>query len=900
MNFVLVLAILTAPLAADEPQGTTVEVFRCNFDEAADQNFDAWPDGWARRRASGYPLFLPIRIVSVAADANTADTASTPSRALRLTLDGGAAAIYSPRVPISPLFSYRLTGELRTQGLAADVAYYSLTFFDADGRVLETHQSPALTRQDNWAPATIGPILPASTDAYTVAIGLHLHPREPLLQDLEGHAEFRSIGLERLPRVQLAANQPTHFFTSPENIEVTCDVSGVLTPDPLVTFTLEDIQGRALATEQVTLSPKKLVTDHTLLPAVRDARRAGVEQPLAAGATDLATPQAPETVRGFAGEAKWKLPLTDYGFYRVRAVLADGGAATVQRRISLAVARPLQAADDGEFGWSLPQADTTLSLNQLVPLLGDVGLHWLKFPMWFAHDDLERSERLAWFTERISAHGINLIGVLDQPPPTVRQTLGAADKLPIATVFAEAPLWKPAVDPVMMRLTLKVQWWQLGGDDDLSFVGYPQLQDKIQEIKQHFLRYGQEVQVGLPWPWLIEPPTAETWDFLTRTAAPSLTARESAAYLAQPAAKGPQRWMTLEPLSRRAYDLETRTRDLIERMLASKINQAQAVFVPDPFSAEHGLLQADGTPDELLLPWRTTALVLGGARYLGSIHLPSGSTNHLFQRKQDVVLVVWNTQPCVETLYLGDQIEHFDAWGQTLTYEQQQAEGGATQSIHVSRTPTFVTGLSLPVTAWRVSLAFEQTHLPSVFGREQTVSYQFRNPFEQGVGGEVRIVGPDDWEIGTLPMGFKVAGQEKSRGRFNVRFKADTQTGPQTVRFDFKVTADRNYAFSVFHPLQVGTDEIAIETRSRLGEAGELIVEQTFENRSDNPVSFNCLLFAPGRRRERNQVIELGHGRHVSHFVLPNGEELLGQTLLLRAEEIAGDRILNYRIVPTR
>jgi hypothetical protein len=149
-------------------------------------------------------------------------------------------------------------------------------------------------------------------------------------------------------------------------------------------------------------------------------------------------------------------------------------------------------------------------------------------------------------------------------------------------------------------------------------------------------------------------------------------------------------------------------------------------------------------------------------------------------------------------------------------------------------------------------------------------------------------------------MGFKVAGQEKSRGRFNVRFKADTQTGPQTVRFDFKVTADRNYAFSVFHPLQVGTDEIAIETRSRLGEAGELIVEQTFENRSDNPVSFNCLLFAPGRRRERNQVIELGHGRHVSHFVLPNGEELLGQTLLLRAEEIAGDRILNYRIVPTR
>jgi hypothetical protein len=311
-------------------------------------------------------------------------------------------------------------------------------------------------------------------------------------------------------------------------------------------------------------------------------------------------------------------------------------------------------------------------------------------------------------------------------------------------------------------------------------------------------------------------------------------------------------------------------------------------------------LQPDGTPRELLLPWRTTAKLLGGAEYLGSIHLPGGSENQLFRRDKDVVMIVWNAQPTTETLYLGEQIEHFDAWGRTIKHDEHRTADALTQSIRVDRAPTFVTGLSLPVAIWRTALALEQTHLPSVFGREQTVRYQFRNPFDQGIGGEVRVVGPADWEIATLPTGFKVANKEVTRGNFDVRFKADTQTGPQTVRFDFKVTADRDYAFSVYHPIQVGSDDIVIETLTRIGDAGELIIEQTLDNRTEDFVSFNCLLFAPDRRRERNLVINLGHGRHTSQFVLPQGEELLGQTLLLRAEEIDGERVLNYRIVPTR
>ena len=73
-----------------------------------------------------------------------------------------------------------------------------------------------------------------------------------------------------------------------------------------------------------------------------------------------------------------------------------------------------------------------------------------------------------------------------------------------------------------------------------------------------------------------------------------------------------------------------RLRDLFERMLAAKIHGASAVFCPDPFAAQCGLMNDDGTPGELFLPWRTTALEIGGKQFLGRLTLPGGSRNAVF------------------------------------------------------------------------------------------------------------------------------------------------------------------------------------------------------------------------------------------------------------------------------
>jgi hypothetical protein len=42
-------------------------------------------------------------------------------------------------------------------------------------------------------------------------------------------------------------------------------------------------------------------------------------------------------------------------------------------------------------------------------------------------------------------------------------------------------------------------------------------------------------------------------------------------------------------------------------------------------------------------------------------------------------------------------------------------------------------------------------------------------------------------------------------------------------------------------------------------------------------------------------VLNLSRGTNLKVYTLPDGEELIGKTLWVRAEEMAGDRVLNYR-----
>jgi hypothetical protein len=417
-------------------------------------------------------------------------------------------------------------------------------------------------------------------------------------------------------------------------------------------------------------------------------------------------------------------------------------------------------------------------------------------------------------------------------------------------------------------------------------------------------RFGQDVNLGIGWNWnhSTENKTAATWEFQQFSATPALTGAELGEYLDLPKRTELQRWVLVQPLPRQAYDLETRARDLVEQMLAAKIHGADAIFATNPFDDETGLMTSRGTPSELLLPWRTTASLLGGAKYLGRLDLPHASENRLFETSDGgVVMAIWSDAQAEEVLNLGDEVRIVDVWGRVTAPVVRNGE----QIIPIEPLPKFVRGLNPAVTRWRMSTNLAALNVPSVFDKAHANKISITNSFPQGVGGVVVLTGPAKWQITPSKIEFKLAAGETQLKPFDISLPFDADCGDAEIRADFTVDADRQYKFTVFRELHVGDGLIEMEAHTRLDTDGALIVEQRMVNHSPTLVDFKCFLYIEGRRRQRMQVFRLGDSPDVKLYRYPDGAALLDpdkdgkpKTFWLRAEEINGSRVLNLRFVP--
>jgi hypothetical protein len=156
----------------------------------------------------------------------------------------------------------------------------------------------------------------------------------------------------------------------------------------------------------------------------------------------------------------------------------------------------------GEFGWTLPNGDSPLSFQDLSRLLPQVGINWVKVPVWFDAGDTRRGDDLIRFVELLGASNIDVVGIIDHPPQPTEHAGRGNRETPIAELLsADSSAWVGMLEPVMTRLSLRVRWWQLGRDGDISFVGFPGLSKRINEIRTALFRFGQDVRLGMAWDW---------------------------------------------------------------------------------------------------------------------------------------------------------------------------------------------------------------------------------------------------------------------------------------------------------------------------------------------------------------------------------------------------------------
>ncbi len=171
------------------------------------------------------------------------DHSPVGERALRIELNGGAAAVHSPTAKVDAMYTYVVEGYARTENLKHDEAHISITFLDAKDQPLETIASTPLRRSTPWTKLRIGPVSVPSAKAQRATITLHVGPIGEKA-DLTGAALFTDVWLGRLPRMTLVANRHSHLYYVGDSPEITCTASGFPLDQPPVIFELFDLDGK--------------------------------------------------------------------------------------------------------------------------------------------------------------------------------------------------------------------------------------------------------------------------------------------------------------------------------------------------------------------------------------------------------------------------------------------------------------------------------------------------------------------------------------------------------------------------------------------------------------------------------------------------------------------------------
>ncbi len=923
----LVLAIFGAlnGHAATRRNLDEVPIFECTFGEEYDLNYDLWPDGWERHTDEEHPQYVAIGIVE--------DDSASEGRAMEVKLDGASARFDSPHIPVLPKFSYSLQFAVNVEQLEQSRVEVAIELFDEEGTKLQSIRSQTFRSTDGWVYEKLGPFQPQHASvAYAV---IRFDVARGRRGDLDGKIFFDDVLLSRLPSMVVTTDSPLNVYDDPRNVAVTCTLSGIREQNPTIRFQLLDatryVFDEAEGEEQ-TISARLITED------VRTAH-------------DIVGMKG-NLVAGYEGSYTWHPEIHETGYYRIRvqmisaddeASLSEQERELYKRDVSLVVLPPgLAKAKRGEFGWSMPIGRWPLTRDEVSQLAPKLGIHWLKVPIWFDADRPEEGEAIIQFAERLAASEVEVVGLIEDPtvPHTDHTKLNEPSSI-ASLMLADKSVWQPWYDHVMARLSLRIRWWQLGSDGDYSLKDFPDLPKKIADIRSGLFRFGQDAKLGLGWRWPEEREQTDagakfveqnpTWDFEQFVAKVPLSSESLAAAMVSTPETLAQRWVNISlgpkyniderlipaNLSRSEkeqllrYQHEDRIREFVQQIIAAKRQGADGIFISDVFTDAAGVMNDDGTPGELFLPWRSAASVLGGTRYLGELQLPQGSHNHVFQREDgELVMVLWNEQPTTEVLYLGESLQQLDVWGNRSTPQSN----GHRSTIEVGRLPCYVLGLNSAVTRWRMAVEFESNHVPSVFAHEHPNALHLVNHFRQGVGGKVHInvplsqaIGSDGvvattsekWRIAPEESEFRLGAGEQFALPFSVYLDEATY-GQKRVQIDFEVEADRQYKFSVWRTMHVGLGDIKIEVSTHIDDDGRLVVDQWMQNTGGSPTDFKCLLYAPPRRRKRAQVFLLGAEGDKKEYIYESGEELLGREFKLRAEEINGQRVLIHRFTAER
>lgn len=848
------------------PGARTVASF--DFRPAADGEF-AKPVGWTRLESHDYPFYVEAAL--------TNDVAASSGRSLRIRLNGGNCALFSPTVDAQADYSYVVQGQIKTAGLERDRAFLLLEFLDADKKLLGRQRlSRPVRGTSDWSTVRIGPVAPPSPAVRFLRLACLTAAGSP--PDLAGEVFFDNLWVGRLPRFEIQTSGEHQLFDVETPKTATVRVRGFEDRDLRLQFALLNENDAVLAESAASVDP---ADDET--------------------------------------SVVWDLPIDSVGFYQLDVALVEEGRELVRRRFPLTVMRPVAPPADGDLGLSFPAH--RFGLAHAERILGFSASRWVRTPFWSSDSNAPRIEDRAFaeFLERLARRGHEVVGALETPPVEILEQL-PNDDVRIADVFSlPAAVWRPALEAVLIRFGLKVAYWQVGADDDYSYCGLADADRQIGALRGEARRIARDVRLGVPWDWFTAAPAADSVDFLSvgdglpesvlagarNKYWPPLSADDlefqiravrdrwnaNGAPSAADAAR-PRVWTNLAPLPEERFDRRTRIVDWARRIVAAKAASSDAVFAVNVFDSSRGLIGPEGAPTELFTIWRTLAEHVGPLQYAGSLPLKGPAVNHLFTGSDAAVLVAWSEEPEVVEAVLGRSARVLDLWGRVV----QGPADSETRRIPLDDMPVVVVDADDFLVRFQLGLRFERGGVSSRFGAHRD-ALLLPNPASVGVVGEAAAAFPREWNPRPQRFTVQIAPGETTAAPFTLAIPQGAPQGEYSIPIEFRLSADKAYRFRLERGYRVGGDELKVVASARVAPSGDLEVEASLTNLTDAPMSLTGTARTLGRKAEMDFVSNLAPGgAAVSRYVFRRAARVQGRSVQLKFEDVAGRREFTFDV----
>jgi hypothetical protein len=898
---------------------TTEIVAEWDFGSKVDKEPDGWPDKWTRRTGRDYPKFIPIAIhqnavtpealkdieefrrfssqcylgweqrkwpwqvipekVPAAIDQFLERTVLNPY--LRVQMNGGMVEISSEIIPVDVRSVYYMTARIHSDSTDYE-ANVKLRFMDELGKTLFEMPTKFWSGKTGWKSVSTDSQYPYRKDIAKVQVVAQVQPKS--IKAYRGEFGFDAIRIFRTPRLSLSVDKPLPFYTTGEKIVLRCTANGMTSEQPSIEFVLVDHAG------QTVRSATKLLTPDAPQPSILISTR---------------EPQPKFKSKPYwDGKVEWIIENLEPGYYEITTKLGKGKAGGFDLDEQFVVLPNEQPkAADPRFGWTMSPRKNNLndmSTSRLLEILrfGHVGK--VKLPIWYDFQDPVASKSARDRIDRLHMAGIGCVGVIASPPTSLLKHFPRHIPDESGSDLEDSLTVQTFLEPVMREMCVRISDFQIGWDYETELVANPRLRPSLESIKTLSSRYGQDAQLIAA-----KNPTApqadiaqiDRWQLHSTkpfTAAEAANANEKR----QKPEFGIQNpWLSLTPINATDYSLAVRVQDLAARMLqvaSESVLQQTTAWISNPSDQQVGVLDVDGGPREMFLPFRSISRALSGMRQIGSLPIPSLGVNHLIVGGDQAKIIAWSTRPTTAQLYLGDNVTAHDVWGRSVKIGQVMTQNGTEQRIAIDKWPIIIDDIDVRAARWRMGIGLEDPRIDPLVGQIQELRVLFANPFGSRVAGQVTIIAKSIL-VEDATANFDVEAKSNSVITVPVRVKPDANTAAAAIQMKFSVQGDASATFVVDQEIQVGTSDFTIETRYEINNDNQLRLTLEATNHKSIPLSFNCILLVPDRPRERTQISGL-KDQVTKTITLDDASDLIGKTVWLRCEQIGSNRILNYRI----